>query len=176
MFDTMTFTKVLGGFCGALLLFMLVGWGGETLYHTGGGHGHGEDTHGDAYPIEVAATDAVEEAEEGPGLAELMAVADPAKGERAFRKCRACHAVEDGKNGTGPHLFGIVGRPVASVAAFGGYSETLAGLGGEWTAEALDGFIENPKAYAPGTNMSFKGIDKIEERANLIAYLQSFGN
>ena len=174
MFDTMTFTKILGGFCGAFLVFLLVGWGAEALYHTGGdGHG-GEERH-DAYLIEVASVDDQGDAAEGPVFEDLLASADMAKGERVFRKCQACHTLEDGRNGTGPHLFGVVGRDIATVAGFG-YSGTLEDMEGNWTPEALDGFLVSPKGYAPGTAMSFIGLPKAADRANLVAYLQSVGN
>jgi len=169
MFDTMTLTKVVGGFCGAFLVFLLAAWGSEALYHSDGGHGEGA---GDAYPIEVAAVTDVG-VEEGPAFAELLAVADAGKGERVFRKCQACHAAGDGENGTGPHLHAIVGREIASAAGFE-FSGALLDLEGAWTPEALDGFLANPKQYAPGTAMSFIGLKKAEDRANLVAYMQSF--
>lgn len=172
MFDTMTFTKILGGFCGAFLAYLLVAWAAESLYHTGGS-AHGGESH-DAYPIEVAGGDDHGAAEEGPSFAELLAAADIGKGERVFKKCTACHKV-DGNNGTGPYLNGVVGRDIASVAGFG-FSGALEGLDGAWTPEALDGFLESPKGYAPGTAMSFNGLNKVEDRANLVAYLQSFAN
>lgn len=172
MFDTMTFTKILGGFCGAFLVYLLIGWGAEGLYHTGG-DAHGGESH-DAYPIEVADGGDHGEVEEGPSFAELLAVADAGKGERVFKKCTACHNVE-GSNGTGPYLNGVVGRDIASAPGFG-YSGTLQGLEGSWTPEALNAFVESPKGYAPGTSMSFNGLKKIEDRADLIAFLQSVAN
>ncbi len=171
MFDTMTMTKVLGGFCGALLIFLLGNWGGELLYSTGGGHGaEGQQ----AYVIETGEEDAgaEEAAEEGPDFQELLASADVESGARVFGKCRACHKVEDGANATGPHLYGIVGRPVAAVDGFN-YSGNLAPVADTWTPENLSAFLEDPKGWAPGTAMSFAGIRKAEDRADLIAYLDS---
>lgn len=108
-----------------------------------------------------------------------MAVAegDPEAGERVFRKCQACHAVGDGaENRVGPVLNGIVGRQVASVDGFA-YSDALAELGasGEtWTPEQLSAFLEKPRDYADGTKMSFAGLRREEERADVIAYLETF--
>lgn len=166
MFDTMTFTKIASSLCGALLILLLGKWAAEELYHAGG-HG-GEQSY-------VIDTGAEEEATDEPEVpfAEVLAMADPAEGAKVFRKCSACHKLEQGANGTGPHLYGVVGRGIGAVADFGSYSSTLAGLGGEWTAENLNGFLESPKQWAAGTSMGFNGLPKVEDRADLIAYLDS---
>jgi cytochrome c len=79
----------------------------------------------------------------------------------------------DGTDGTGPHLNGVVGRAIASVGGFG-YSDGLKALAAKsWTPEELDHWLENPKGYAPGNKMSFAGLPKVEDRANLVAYLAS---
>lgn len=176
MFDTMTLTKAGGALCGALLIFLLGSWGAETIYHAGSGGGHGSD-HGEkvqGYVIEVASTEPTGSVEEGPDFATLLAEADVGKGEKVFSKCKACHKVEDGVNGTGPHLFAIVDRAVAAVSEFA-YSGALVAVTETWSPEALDGFLENPKKYAPGTKMSFAGLKKPADRANLIAYLATIG-
>ncbi|SCM69795.1 c-type cytochrome [Donghicola eburneus] len=168
MLDTMTFTKVLGGFCGAFLIFLLGKWVAEEVYAMGGGHG---DEHAQGYVIEVADAGGAAEEEEGPDFATLLASADAGKGERVFKKCAACHKV-DGSNATGPHLDGVVGREIDAVAGFS-YSGALEAVGETWTAENLNHFLENPKGAAPGTAMGFAGLKKVEDRADLIAYLQS---
>ena len=171
MFDTMTTTKIIGGFCGTFLVFLLGGWAAETIYHGGAG-GHGED-HAQGYMIEVAEAGAASaEAEPEVDFATVMASADAAAGEAVFRNCRSCHAIEDGKNGTGPSLYGVVGRAVDTEAGYT-YSGALEAVADIWTPEHLNGFLADPKGYAPGTKMSFKGLSKVEDRANLIAYLDS---
>lgn len=172
MFDTMTMTKILGAFCGALLIFLLGNWAAETLYHVGAS-GHGDEEHAMGYHIEISDEGGAEEEEEFD-LAAAMATADPAKGEKVFGKCRACHKLEDGANGTGPHLYNIVNREVGSVDGFG-YSGALVAVADVWDNEHLFGFLENPKAYAPGTKMGFAGLKKEEDRVNLIAYLATIG-
>lgn len=168
MFDTMTMTKVLGGLCGTLLVFMLGSWVAEEVYHAGG---HGD--HEQAYIIPVEGGDEIEEEiDEGPPFADVFALASAADGEGLWRACSACHALEQGENGVGPYLYGVVGRDVASVDGYG-YSGNLIAVNDVWTAEELNLFLENPRSYAPGTAMSYNGMRRIEDRANLIAYLDS---
>ena len=105
-------------------------------------------------------------------IASLLGTADAAKGAEVFKKCAACHKL-DGANAVGPHLNGVVGRAIASVGGFG-YSDGLKALAAKsWTPEELDHWLENPKGYAPGNKMSFAGLPKVEDRANLVAYLAS---
>ncbi len=173
MLDTMTFTKVLGGFCGALLIFLLGKWGAETLYHVGD-KGHGDGELHQAYVIDTGSDEPAEAAPE-VDLATVLANGDAGKGERVWSKCRACHKLEEGANGTGPHLYGVVGRTVGAVDGFG-YSGALSEAADVWTPENLYAFLESPRSYAPGTTMAFAGLNKSEDRANLIAYLDTFGN
>ena len=96
---------------------------------------------------------------------------DAEAGERVFRKCQACHAVgEDARNKVGPQLNGVVGREVAAIGGFA-YSGALVEQADVWTPENLDGFIADPRGWAPGTKMGFAGLRSPEDRANLIAYL-----
>ena len=172
MIDTMTGVKIVGGFCGALLVFLLGAWAAEAIYHVGGGHGEVEQ----AYVIETGEEEETGEEVVEVDFAEVYAAADPAAGERIWRQCSACHRLEDGANATGPHLFGVVGRPIAAVDAYT-YSSTLAELGDSeaWSVENLSGFLEDPAEWAPGTKMTFNGLDDAEDRADIIAYLESVG-
>jgi cytochrome c len=168
MFDTMTMTKVLGALCSTLLVFMLGSWAAETIYHAGG---HGGDEQAYVIPVEGAdSVDVVVDA--GPPFEEVYALADAAAGEGQWRACSACHKLEAGENGTGPYLYGVVGRDVASAEGFS-YSGALIAVNDVWTPEQLNAFLENPRGYAPGTAMSYNGMRKIEDRADLIAYLDS---
>lgn len=166
MFDTMTITKVAAGLCGAWLILLLGKWVAEETYHVGG---HGDQ----AYVIEVADAGDDGAEEEQVDFASLMAEADAGKGANVYKKCTACHKL-DGSNATGPHLDGVVGRPIASVGDFS-YSDALNELGGDWTPERLSEFLAKPSAYAPGTAMGFAGLNKPTDRANVIAYLQNPG-
>ena len=164
MLDTMTFTKAAGGVCGALLVFLLGKWAAETLYHV--------DSYGDAaYVIEVEGGEEAAEVEE-VDFNEILASASVEDGAKVFRKCSACHKLEAGANGAGPYLYGVVGRDKAAAEGFG-YSDALASMGGQWTPENLSAFLEKPSSYTPGTSMSFSGLRKVEDRADVIAYLDS---
>ncbi|WGH79486.1 c-type cytochrome [Jannaschia ovalis] len=173
--DTMTFTKAGGAFCGALLIFLLGAWGAESLYHVGS-DGHGED-HAMGYEIEVASAEddaAPAEAEPEIPFEEVFVNASAADGEGLWRQCAACHKLEQGENGTGPYLYGVVGREIGAAEGYS-YSDALAGKGEAWTPENLNGFLLNPKEWAPGTKMAYRGMSDIEDRANLIAYLETIG-
>jgi cytochrome c len=176
MFDTMTITKAVAGVCTALLIFLFGKWSAESLYG-GAAEAHGEE-HAQAYviPVEDAGADSIggEAVEEGPDFATLYASADAAAGEGLWRNCRACHSLEAGKNGTGPSLHGIVGRTVDAAEGYS-YSGALEAVYDVWSPEHLDAFLTDPKGAAPGTKMTFKGISKAEDRANLIAYLATQG-
>lgn len=170
MFDTMTTTKIVGGVCGTFLIYLLSKWGAEELYHVGA-EAHGEE-HAAAYVIEVPEGGSGEPAEE-VDFATVMAEADAGAGERVFGKCKACHKL-DGTNATGPHLDGVVNRAIGAVDGFA-YSGALQQVGDAWSPENLNAFLANPKGAAPGTTMSFNGLPKVEDRANVIAYLEATG-
>jgi cytochrome c len=113
-------------------------------------------------------------AEETQPIGVLLAAADVASGEKAAKKCAACHSFEQGgANKVGPALWGIVNRPIAAHEGFA-YSEALAAKKDQvWDYDHLSAFLANPKGYAPGTKMSFAGISKETELADVIAYLRS---
>lgn len=125
----------------------------------------------------------IEDAEAGAGggesavpLANLLAAADPAKGEAVFAKCAACHTINSGgANGIGPNLFGALGKAHGHVPGFA-YSDALKGVAGNWDFEGMNAWLTSPRKYAPGTKMSFAGLSSPEDRANLIVYLNSQGS
>jgi cytochrome c len=111
-----------------------------------------------------------------PPIAALLQTADIAAGEASFRKCTACHnATQGGPNGTGPNLWGAVGANVAHVAGFA-YSDALRTHGGQWDWESLNHWLKSPRTFVPGTKMTFAGLSSPQERANLIAYLNTQGS
>jgi cytochrome c len=106
-----------------------------------------------------------------------MAQADAQKGADVFKKCTACHnADKGGPNALGPNLWNVVGDPVAQGRGGFAFSDALKAKGGTWTFETLDPWLKSPKAFAPGTKMTFAGLSKPEDRANVIAYLNQQGD
>ena len=171
MFDTMTITKTVAGLCATLLFFLVGKWAAETIYMPSE---HGGEAHA-VYPLPSeggashAAAAAPANPDDGINVEELYASADATAGEALWRNCRSCHAL-DGSNGTGPHLNGVVGRAVDSVAGFN-YSGALTQIGDTWTVENLFHFLRDPRGMAPGTRMTFRGLANPQDRVNLIAYL-----
>lgn len=109
------------------------------------------------------------------GLAAPASAQDVEAGEKVFNKCKACHMVgPEAKNRVGPALQGVVGRPIASVPDFK-YSDAMLAKKDEgftWSEETLAEYLADPKAYIPGNKMTFVGLKKPEEIANVIAYIE----
>ncbi|MDK9695939.1 MAG: c-type cytochrome [Siculibacillus sp.] len=105
--------------------------------------------------------------------------ADVAAGEKAFAKCKICHAIGEGAtNKVGPQLNGVDGRKMASVEGFKGYGSDLKGMGDAgkvWNAAELAKYVTDPKAFNPGTKMAFAGIKDATELENVVAYVLQFG-
>ena len=112
----------------------------------------------------------------GPDLGTLLAASDVAAGEKIFAKCAACHTINSGgANGIGPNLFGVLGTGIGKHAAGFAYSAALSGHGGNWDYANMDAWLKSPRGFADGTKMSFAGLSKAEDCANLMAYLKSMG-
>ncbi len=154
-----------GTIIGALLVFLLLGFFSELIFVGGGG----EENEQLAFAIEIE-VEAGDTEEAAVDVAALIAAADVARGEKLFGKCKACHKLTDGANGVGPFLWGVVGRPIGTASGYN-FSAEMADHGGNWSLDNLLGFLEAPKKWAPGTKMAFKGLPKIEDRINVIVYL-----
>ena len=166
--NTFELTKIVAGLCGSLLILLLIQWSAELTYHS---------THQEiqtaSYYLEIESDiEETEELKEEIPFVEMVALADIDKGKKVFGKCKACHKLEKGANGTGPYLYDIVGREVASVANYN-YSSALNGINGIWSEGELSAFLLKPAKYAPGTKMSYSGLTPLNDRANLVAYLKT---
>jgi cytochrome c len=134
---------------------------------------HSERPEKMGYPIA-----GVEQEGEGAAAAEqpieaYLAKADAAKGQQVFNKCMACHnADKGGANQLGPNLWDVIGEPIGQGKGFA-FSDALSKKGGSWNWDNLSQWLSSPKAFAPGTKMTFAGLGNPEDRANVIAFLNS---
>lgn len=103
--------------------------------------------------------------------ASALADGDPARGERVFNRCKSCHELTRERNRNGPHLIGLFGRVSGAVGGFR-YSEPMKEAAIVWDDETLDGYLENPRSYMPGTRMTFAGLRNDQDRQDVIAYLR----
>ena len=166
--DSFELNKILGAILGTCLVLLSLNIAAGALFAT----------HAPAKPgYEITVQEAAHAGKPGEAapadepLPVRLASADVARGETSAKKCVACHTFGKGEpNRVGPNLWGIVGRAKASEAGFN-YSAAMKGQKGNWTLEDLDKYIANPRGMVPGTNMTFAGIPRGKERADLIAYL-----
>ena len=169
--DELFWNKVFGGVLASVLGVMVINEVGGVVYSPE----HLEEA---AYVIEVPESASAGAAvEEEIDFGALLASADLAKGGKVAKKCLSCHSFEKGgKTGTGPNLWGVVNAPKGTRAGFGNYSKAMEAMGGSWDIDSLNAFLESPKKFMSGTGMSFVGLRKPQDRANMIAYLNSMGD
>lgn len=176
MKDALLFNKIAAAVVAAGLLAMVAGSLSDILYQ--------ENVPAEpAYVIATgesasATAEAKPEEPAGPApVADKLASADIARGEKLFRKCSACHNAEKGASAkVGPNLWNVVNSPKAANPDFGGYSSAMKDFGGDWSYEELNQFLYKPKDYISGTAMSFSGFKKDSDRANIIAYLRTLSD
>ncbi|MDB5615092.1 MAG: Cytochrome c [Devosia sp.] len=170
--DSFELNKIMGAVLGTLLFVMGAGFVAEAIYHPIEGRGPGYAL---PEPEPVADGEAIAAAPEVP-IGVLLASASAERGQAAVRKCQSCHNFGEGEpSKQGPHLYGVVGRPEGSIEDFA-YSEGMLAhnaAGDVWSYDNLNLFLTKPSAYVPGTKMNFAGIRTAEERADILAYLQT---
>lgn len=170
--DSFEWNKIAGGVIASVLVVMGINTFGHSLFPE-------TELEQNAYVVEGVEEEAVADAdgggaeEQGPSLAVLLNAANPADGEKLFRRCAACHSAESGDgHRTGPNLYNTVGHEVGGHAGFN-YSAALKDFPGTWTFENLDKYLADPKAFIPGNKMAFAGMKKAADRAAVIAYLNT---
>ncbi len=174
----MEFNKVVGAGLLAVLIAWLAGFAADKLVKP-------EMLEEAAFKIEgvistahaadatAPVAEAAAPAAELPPIGPLLAAADPVKGQQVAKACAACHDfTKDGPNKVGPNLWGVVGRARGAVAGYA-YSMAMKTVGGEWTAEHLNAYLAKPRQAIPGNKMAYPGMAKLEDRAAVIAFLQS---
>lgn len=115
--------------------------------------------------------EATELAAEFANLPEPYKSADYARGRRTFKLCQSCHTLaEGGSNLVGPNLYGIFGQEIGGVEGFR-YSKAVEEANFTWTPEQLEQWLENPRGFLPGNNMSFAGVRRPDDRHAVIAYI-----
>jgi cytochrome c len=167
--DSFEMNKVLGALLGTCLVLVAVHIASGAIFEP-------------PVPAKPGYEIAVTEQPEGGGAPQapaevpietMLPTASIQKGTADVRVCQACHTFQKGQaSNIGPNLYGVVGRPVASVPGFN-YSAALKAKGGTWTFDALNSWLKNPRADVPGTLMTFAGFDDESERADVIDYLNS---
>ncbi|MDE2577638.1 MAG: cytochrome c family protein [Hyphomicrobiales bacterium] len=166
--------KAVGAGLGALLFTFMLGLFTEALYSQPAMKKPGYDLPGASAEGHGAAE--AKAAEPAVPLPVLLAKADPAKGKDDAKPCTACHDFSKGGAAkVGPPLYGVVGRPKASIAGFN-YSDGMKAKGGDWSYDELDHFIASPKTDISGTKMAFAGEKDAAKRAAIIAYLRSLSD
>ena len=167
--DALGFNKIAAALLSGVLLIMIFGKIANILVNP-------NTEVSNAYPIEVPekSLSNVKEVKEvviEPILA-LLATASIDGGLKISKKCVACHGFDSGgKNKVGPNLYNIVNKLQAKEDF--SYSKALSSLSGQWSYQELNKFLYKPKLYAKGTKMSYAGLSKVKDRANLIAWLRT---
>ncbi|MDB2414294.1 cytochrome c family protein [Rickettsiales bacterium] len=164
------FNKIAASILVAGLLATVAGKAADILYKTEKFE-HSEEEMASVQSSEKPGGEA-NSAPEVIDISKLMSLANAETGKKIFKKCATCHTIDKGdKNRVGPNLYDIVGAEKAKKDGYQ-YSSALSEKGGKWDYDSLFAFLKKPKEFAPGTKMSFAGLRKPEDVANLIAFLR----
>jgi cytochrome c len=159
--------KVLGALLGCVLITLALNIGAGALFAP-----EKPAKPGYAIAVKEGGAEKAGPAEAAQPIEVLLASASSEKGQTTAKQCQACHTFEKGgPNRVGPNLWGVVGRPKASEAGFN-YSAAMKAKGGNWTFDELNHFIANPRGFVSGTAMTFAGLSRDSQRADVIEFLR----
>jgi len=165
--DSFEINKIIAAILVTVLLVFGIGKISDIIFHV-----KKPDVQG--YKVEVnvgSATATQASASSEVDIAALLSLGTVDQGKKVFKKCAACHSInEGGGNKIGPALYSVIGRAVAGVSGYK-YSKALTSYGKEWTFEELNGFLLKPSSWIKGNKMGFAGLKKEEDRASIILYL-----
>ena len=165
--DSFEVNKIIAAVLVTVLLVFGIGKISDVIFHV-------EKPNVQGYKVEVKlASSSSEESnsESQVDIAALLSMGDIEHGKKVFKKCAACHSInQGGKNKIGPKLWGVMFRPVASVADYK-YSKALSGYKKDWSWEEMNGFLIKPSKWIKGNKMGFAGLKKEKDRASVILYL-----
>ena len=167
--DSFEWNKIVAVSLAGILLVVLLNITSENLFEV-------HDPEQKAYIVEgftAPVEDVVEEIiPDLPSLAVLLASSNADQGERIFRRCQACHTINQGGGARlGPNLYNAMGSVVGSKEGYN-FSTALAEYGAPWTFELMDVWLASPSAAIPGNRMGFAGLKNAEDRAALLLYMR----
>lgn len=171
--DSFELNKIAGAFLGTCLALMALNMAAEAIFTPTHPQRPGFEI--DVKQAEPAGGATAKGAPEEP-IETLLASASVERGQTLTKVCSSCHNFQKGgPNAIGPNLFGVVGRERGTAPGFA-YSDAMKGKGGEWTLDDLNRFLTSPKEFVPGTKMNFPGFPRGNQRADVIAYLNSLSD
>ena len=169
--DSFEINKIIAAVLVTVLLVFGIGKISDIIFYV-------EDPKVQGYKVEVklASSSTESSSEDQVDIAALLSMGDIDHGKKIFKKCAACHSInQDGKNKIGPKLWGVMFRPVGSITDYK-YSKALSEYNKEWSWEEMNGFLIKPSAWIKGNKMGFAGLKKEKDRASVILYLNQNSN
>ena len=167
--DSFEINKIIAAILVTVLLVFGIGKISDMIFHV-----KKPSTQG--YKVEVKIASATTSTDSQVDIAALLSLGTVDQGKKVFKKCAACHSInQGGGNKIGPALYSVVGRAVAGVSDYK-YSKALTSYDKEWSFEELNGFLLKPSKWIKGNKMGFAGLKKEEDRASIILYLNENGD